>query len=270
VILPNFLFLDTVAIDNYLAAVEGSLMEGSFEQTDVEKRVKGGKAGLSKVVTVEGNAGTEASTETKQKRSLNNSAKFLRLYDILEEQDSIQQLDAFDPSIWDQFRRREVLEVEATIRIPKIFAITEAVEVATPLAQLMALFGQDPLADLQTRQQLEQARIAAQLFETEPIPLLFEAVSTPKFRFVASLPRQYLCCKPTELQGEAAVFGKIQRVIPPRQTYQVPLIQASLDAYVLDQNRAQRRKSKHATPGQNQVETIKGPAIVLEAIAVYR
>lgn len=269
-ILRNFLFLDTKAVDNYLAAAEGSLMEGSFEQTDVEKRTKLGKAGVSKVVTVEGNTGVEASTETKQKRSLNDSAKFQRLYDILEEQESIQQLDAFDPGIWEQFRRGEVLEIEALIRIPQVFALSEAVEVTTPIAELMGLFGQNPLADPQTKQQFEQARSTAQLFESEPIPLLFEAVSTPKFRFVATLPREHLRSKPTELQGEAAVFGKVQRIIPPKQTYEVPLISSSLSSYVTGINRAQRRKNKHTNSGQSLIEIVKGPAIILEAIAVYR
>jgi len=263
-ILRNFLFLDTGAVDNYLAAAEGSLLEGPFEQTDVEKRVKGGKVGLSKVVTVEGNAGAEGSTETKQKRSLNYSAKFQRLYDILENQDSIQQLDAFDPAIWNQFRRGEVLEVEATIRIPQMFALSEAVEVAAPLAELLTLFGQNPLADPQTQQQFEMARGTAQLFETEPVPLLFEAASTPKFRFVASLPRQHLRSKPTDLQGEAVVFGKVQRIVPPKQTYQVPLLRAGLNEFVSGQNRAQRRKNRNSPTAQNQIETVKGPAIILD------
>ena len=135
-ILRNFLFLDTVAVDNYLAAVEGSLVEGMFEQTDVEKRQKSGKGGISKVVNIEGGMGSEESTETKQRRLLNDSAKFQRLYNFLNEQDSVQFLDAFDPDIWNQFRRGEVLEIEASIKIPDIFALNEAVEAAAPLAQL--------------------------------------------------------------------------------------------------------------------------------------
>jgi hypothetical protein len=162
------------------------------------------------------------------------------------------------------------VEIEARVRVPSIFIVSEVVDIATPMAELMALFGNNPLADPTTKQQFEAAGSFAQLLANEPVPLLFEAVSTPKFGFAAHLARKYLRCKPSDLQGEAVVFGKIQRIVAPKDKYEFSLMQASLSSVVVPQNREQRRRNKHIKQQKQTNEVIRGPAFLIEPIAVYR
>ncbi len=51
------------------------------------------------------------------------------------------------------------------------------------------------------------------MLEDKSILLLFEAVSTSGFRFVANLPRRFLRCELGDLQGEATVFGKVHHIL---------------------------------------------------------
>ncbi len=69
--------------------------------------------------------------------------------------------------------------------------------------------------------------------------------------------------------GEATVFGKIQRIIPKGERLEVFSLVPAITG-VASLSREQRRKmQKSATKGQI-TEEIKGPAIILIPVAVYR
>jgi hypothetical protein len=266
-ILRNFLFLDTATMADYLAALEGSIIEGVIDQTEVTKREKGGKAGYK---VIEASAASETSTEAKQKLVVTDAAQFQKLYESLEEQKLIQFLEAFDAEIWKQLRRGEILEIQANIKLPQSFLLTQAIENLSPLVDIMKAFDQSPLADPQARAAFEGMRAVSKLTENQPIPLLFEATATPGFQFIAHLPRKYLRCELTELQGEATVFGKVQRVLQKGQKVEafslVPAFTSSLPSL----SRQQRQKLEKEMANKNVAEIVKGPAIVLSAVAVYR
>ena len=265
-ILRNFLFLDTATVEDYLSALEGSVIEGPIDQTDVERKEKGGKAGYK---IVEGSVGSESSTETKQKLVINDAGRFQRLFEILEEQDAVQFLDAFDDEIWSQLRRGEILEIQANIKLPEAFSMLQLVDSISPLMDIMKAFDKDPLADPKTRAAFEGIQAISKLSENQHIPLLFEATSTPKFRFVSQLPRKYLRCELTELQGEATVFGKVQRILQKEQKFEAFSMVPAL-ASLPNLTKQQRRKMQKDMADKNIAEIVKGPAIILTPVAVYR
>lgn len=264
-ILRNFLFLDTAMMTDYLATLEGYTIEGTIEETEISKKSKAGKVS-AKIVGAE--LDSETSTETRRRFATTNSARLQRLYDLLQEQHVIQPLDAFDEHIWNQLQRGELLEVQAIIGLPEWFTMTQIVEDVSPFLDIMAAIDEDAFADPDTRTAFEGMRALAKLTEKKPVPLLFEPASTPGFAFVANLSRSYLRCPLADLEGEATVLGKIQRILRTGQTKRVfgilPDIQSSLPKV----GRQQR-----PTPGQKTpqvAETITGPGIVLTPLAVYR
>lgn len=265
-ILRNFLFLDKATMADYLSQLEGSVAGGVIDQTTTERRHKGGKAGYK---IIEGHAGSETSTETRQQAVVTDASQFQRLYDLLVDENAIQVLDAFDAEIWSQLRRGEVLEVQAAIRLPKPFLLTQAAENISPLIDILAAFDKDPIADADTRLAFEGMRAVGKLTEEQPVPLVFEAASTPDFSFVAHLPRQYLRCDLTDLQGEAVVFGTIQRILQKGQDLEVFNLMPALTS-LPTLTRQQRRKMEREMAAKEIAEVVKGPAIVLTPVAVYR
>lgn len=191
------------------------------------------------------------------------------MYEILEEQQELQYLDAFDTDIWNQLRRGEILEVQANIRLPRGLLLTQDVANMSSLVDLMKLLGQDPFPDEQGRIAFEGFRAVGQSIEDRPIPLIFEAASTPGFTFVAHLSKKYLRREMLELQGEASVFGKIQRIIPKGERLEAfSLVPTMTDAASL--NREQRRKMQKSAVKNQITEEVKGPAIIINPVAVYR
>ncbi len=266
-VLRNFLFLNTALMTDYLSTLEGYVIEGAIDQTESGKSEKGVKVGYQ---VLEGSALSETSQETKQQIAIPDAAKFQRLYECLEEQEAIQYLEAFDEEIWNQLRRDEVLEVQATIRLPESFMLIQTAEDASALAHFMTSCGLDSLVDSETRTAIEGIREFVRLAENKPIPLLFEAVSASRFQFIANLPRPHLRCDLSDLQGEAVVFGKILRILQKGQKLDVfSFLPESLwPKGRRSVSKEERRRSKVA---ENRLkEVVRGPAIVLDPLAVYR
>lgn len=266
-ILRNFLFLDTATMEDYLATLEGYVIEGTVDQTEVEKKDRSGKAGYK---IVEGEIASEKSTETKQKLAVTDGAKFQKLYELLEKKDSVQFLDAFDEEIWTQLRRGELLEVDAIIRFPKPFTLTQAIEDLSPLMDIMATFGEDSLADPKSRAALEGMSAIAKLAEGKPIPILFEAASTPGFTFVANLPRRHLRCQLSDLEGEATVVGKIQRILAKGTKCEVFSLFPAFASSLPSLTREQRNQMQREMVKKELAEVVKGPAIIVTPLAIYR
>lgn len=266
-ILRNFLFLDTATMEDYLATLEGYVAEGTIDHTEVEKSDRSGKAGYK---IVEGEIASEKSTETKQRFAVTDGAKFQKLHDLLEDQGLVQFLDAFDEEIWNQLRRGELLEIDATIRFPKPFMLAQAIEGFSPLMSIMAAFGEDSLTDPKDRVAFEGMTAIAKLVEGKPVPILFEAASTPGFTFVANLPRRYLRCQPSDLEGEATVVGKAQRILTKGKKVEAFSLFPAFSSSLPSVSRERRRQMQREMVKRRLAEVVRGPAVVLTPLAIYR
>jgi hypothetical protein len=263
-ILRNFLFLNTATTEDYLAALEGYTLEGPIEQTEAE--TKGGEVGVDKIIKAGKASG--ASTETKRRLAVTDASQFQRLYEILEEQELVQFLEAFDEEIWGQIHKGEILEIEANIRLPQSFELTQTIENFSPLLDIMTVLDQDPLSDPKTKMAFDGIRAVSKLSESKPIPLLFHA-DPEGFSFVGYLPRKFLRCEPSELQGEATVFGKVQRILPKGKSLEVFSLLPDL-SNLPNMNREKRRKMQRDMSKQGLSEVVKGPAIIIDILAIYR
>ena len=133
----------------------------------------------------------------------------------------------------------------------------------------MQLIGQDPLSDPQMKEAFSGINLLSQIIGDKPVPLLFDFVSNSNYRFFASLSHQYLKCDLLELQGEATIFGKVYRFIDEGKKEKVFSLIPEIDALV-PTNRKQRRASKSKRSQDTFVEVLKGPAMILIPIAIYR
>ena len=266
-ILRNYLFLDTATMEDYLATLEGYVVDGAIDQTEVEKRGRSGEAGYK---IIKGEVASTKSTETRQRLAITDAAKFQQLYEILQGQDLLQFLDAFDEQIWNQLRRGELLEVDGMIRFPKPFALTQAMDGLSPLLDIVAALDEGSFSDPSSHAALEGMGAIAKLVEAKPIPILFEAASTPGFTFVANLPRRYSRCRVLDLEGEATVLGKVQRILTKGQQFEVFSLFPAFTSSMPSLSKEQRRQTQREMIKKGVAEVVKGPAIILTPLAVYR
>lgn len=262
-VLRRFLFLDTALVDDYLASIEGAVVTGTVDESSKQSTKKAGRAGVK---LVDGSMESENARETKTQKTISGVARFQRLYDLLNEKSAIQSLDAYDKDIWAQVKRREVVEVEAMIRVPDLVLATQAVTDMTPWIELMSSIGQNPLADGETAEAINGMRSVAKMTETHPVPLLYHAMRTPEIRFASLLQRAYIREGVAGLRGEVTVFGVVQQLVPPGNSVEVwSLLPESVSTLPL--NRHQRRAA--TAQGTAPAERLRGPGAIITPVALY-
>ena len=108
----NFIFLDTITLNDYYSAIKGGLTDGQELITTGSKSQSGG----AKISGIGGTLESETASEVREKVVLTDAAKFDELYKLMQSRGDIQYLDYFDKQIWETIRRREILEIEVSVQ----------------------------------------------------------------------------------------------------------------------------------------------------------
>ncbi len=263
--LRDFLFIDTKILESYLSAMEGYI-ETEQERVDSETSHAGAKA---EVKIAGADISRDKEKQVTSKRGFTKESRFQNFYEKLEKENQIKHLDLFDEEYWKNIQKGDILEIQANIKLSEIQIALSLSKGVADLAELGKTIGIDIKEDdLQIVQKMVSV---SEWGEKKPLPIIFEAVNTPKYQFVARLPREYITCNIQDLQGEAVVFGKVLRFIEKGQKLELENIASDLLATV-KLNRAARRKlaSSKNKDIQAITDTVKGPAIVLIPLAIYR
>lgn len=266
-ILRNFLYLDTSVLNDYLSTIEGFIEEGPIDQTEIEKKNKSGNANVK---IVEGKIASETATETKQKLARTDASKFNKLYSYLSENSMIQFLDAFDESIWNQIRRGEIIEVPSRISISKVFKMTQDLQGISPMIEMMNAFGQEPFIDQKEANIFAGISKLSENATKQNVPVIFESESTKGYSFFTQLQRQYIKTDVSNLEDGADILGKVQKIIPKGKQEEVFSLVPAFESFTGNLSREQKRKMINDKKRQNVADFVKGPAIVITPIAIFR
>lgn len=272
-ILRTFAYLDEHVVDDFLAQIEGGVLDGSYTRKTVSSKGKGG--GLkarAHFLEAEANGNTGSSTEEEMKLKETPPVKFTRLYDLLKDNELIQPLNGFDQTIYDQISVGEIIESRGVARLPQWEHIKQAFDEFGNLAQLMPYFGQS--VDQETMDQLDGFSRLAAMKDTGDTYIILSPEGSPTFKIVAKVGVQQIQRTKQDLEGEVTVLGKVQRRLEKRET--IDVFQLIRNTAVLDNlNRAQRRNMARQG-GRSSItnspvdEAIKYPALEVVPIAIYR
>ena len=263
--LRDFLYLNTSMLSNYIATIDG-YVEEELDVSELEKGEKRAKAGI---YAVEGNISSETSRETKAKRTLTPPAQFQRLYDVLEEKEQIKYVGLFDDKFWSEISKGDILEIEASIKVPTLFSQFEAIEGFSALAEVAQKLGVTTMSDADLNM-LSGIGSLGKIIEGKPVPLLFDVPSVNKYHFASELQRNYIIGGTTDFQGEAFVFGKVQKILQKGEKIEVFSLLPDLDSLAINRQQRLALKSNKNKSKQNFSESIVGPALILNPLAVYR
>jgi hypothetical protein len=272
-ILRTFAYIDEHIIDDFLAQIEGGLLDGSYTRKTTSSKGKGG--GLrarAHFIEADASGNSASSTEEEAKYRETPPVKFTRLYELLKDNDLIQSLNGFDQAIYEQISAGEIIESRGVATLPQWEHIKQAVDEFGNLAQLMPYFGQS--VDQATIDQLDGFSRLAAMKDTGDSYIILSPGGSPNFKIVAKVGVQQIQRTKQDLEGEVALLGKVQRRLDKRETIEV--FQLIRNTAVLENlNRAQRR-SMARQGGRSSIsespidEVIKYPALEIVPIAIYR
>jgi hypothetical protein len=270
--LRNYLYLDTQIVDDSLAAIEGALYEETIVQTQEKGRNFSGD--LYAEMPAIGGAGIGAGrssnsrTEITKQAQLTDAAKFQRVYGRLEKEDGFQYYDVIDSTIWENFDRGDLLELDVSISPTRIGTLAEFAENAKGLADIEEAFtGQSPI-DEKTRVAIDGIKLLGRMESEKGIPITMKPLNGSEYTFIAYLNPEYLRVTRDRLLGEVTVFCKIQRKLKEREKLDLFDPLASIQK-MQKITKSRQKPAKTKMPLEFR-DTIKSPAAVIMPLAIYR
>lgn len=265
-VLRNFLYLDTSMLNDYLATIEGYIVESS-EITENKLTSTSGKGSL-KVAE----AGHKVDIETGKVSKLmqTDAGNFQKLYDLINNEDLLQYLEVFDEEIWNDIKRNEIVEVAGNLSVANLFNMLNQVSNMSPLIEIMKAFGDPGLVDDKSMTAINGMKAFSEMNNDKEIPVVLRLEFSSKYKFTAKLQPEYIRGNMEKLDGEVIMIGKVHKIIPRGQDYEMFSLTPEIDSLMKQQSRTQRRKHEKKKTIRNVSDKISGPAMVLIPLAIYR
>jgi hypothetical protein len=268
-ILRSFLYLDSGLVRQFLAQLEG----GVYSHQDERLREHGGKEaggefGGSLLGARAGvKAGRTSGREEEVQRTveLTPEAEFARLHDLLSASDAIHLLDHIDGAEWGTLRRGELAEVDGTVAVSTIARYSHLVEQVGPFMELMQAMGES--VDDETKEAMTAVGMFGSILGNS-VPIVAKAAGAPDYRFASTLIPSALRVELDQLDGDATILGKVQRLLGPGDTYTIFDLMPGFRGLPTAQRQELEKDLTNSPEFPDMVVT--GPLAVLTPVAVYR
>lgn len=226
--LRSFMYLDESILNDFLAQIEGGLLDGSITEKVTKTKGMGGslKLGIPPFV---GSVGGNSSATHEFERQIMDAApaRFQRLYSYLETYDLVHPLDNFDLATYSGLNMHEIVEVRGSAKVPTWDELSKEVP---ELQQLETLEQQRPLlieaagvddhiwefqAALDEYDRLRELKASIETL------LIIEPLYTHYFRFIAKLTPKFLLRKDQYPPIGITILGKIMWKLEDNETLDV-------------------------------------------------
>lgn len=261
-ILRNFLYLDNNMMEDYLSALDGYLIEERSETktdnyaNDVEGNLK----------ILKGNMATECETTVNSKQAITYASRFQKLYELMNKNKEITYIDKINTKNWSKIQRGNILEIETNIEIAKSFCNFKAIKDAETMLEFFKTMG---AINTNNRSDLEAMKAISgisNMVSINKIPIICTEMYVERYKIYANLQQKYLENDILELEGSATIIGKVQKILEVDDSDEVYNPLANYKNLIeLGKANAENNETM-----ENIIEEIKGPAIKLIPLAIYR
>jgi hypothetical protein len=260
-ILRNFLYLDDRLTSQYLAQLEGgTYVEEAQSLTDARNRGAEAGAGFGGL-NARGARGGSTEEVTSRTVKQTPEGNYRRLEKLLDEQEGVQWLDAFDEEIWNALELGEALLIKGKLTVPSFVKAAAMAEGIGPLMELMEAFGEtvdrEAEAAIQGMTQLGKTM--------KDVSVVARAAGAPNYRFVCRLKRDYLREDLSAMDGDCTVVGTLERRLKTSEKYSL-----LDDLGIGGMPRAERRKLERDMKKDMPDAVVSAPAAVVLPVAIYR
>lgn len=260
-ILRNFLYLDDRLTSQYLAQLEGgTYVEESQSVTDARNRGAEAGAGVG-AFSARGSKGGSTEEVTSRTVLQTPEGNYRRLEKLLDEQDGLQFLDAFDEGIWNALELGEALRIKGKLSVPSFLKAAAMAEGIGPLVQLMQALGEtvdsEAEAAIQGMTQIGQTM--------KDVSVVARAAEAPNYRFVCRLKRDYLREDLSAMDGDCTVVCTLEGRLKAGEKHSL------LDDLGMGgMPRAERRKIERDMKKDMPDAVVSAPAAIVSPVAIYR
>ncbi len=265
--LINALYLDEIALESYIAALEGGLRDsGSSSRSD--GRGFGGSFSLS---LVKADAHTDSGSQDTVVIKDHSAARLQRLISAgRERSDELAWVEVSQPDLdFSDIGIGSFVHWECEVYIPEFVSaltpggdLNKAVQLFKGLAPSAQALGLDAPGMPSVEQLDAIARFAE---NTNIAPVVVGDNSETEWKVVGSL-LQHAIRPEVSFDGSAIIIGKVKKRIPKDGWY--PIV--SLPGMNLVSREERRRRERKGPESENhKKQFIQGPALVVDYLAIY-
>ncbi|PWK15971.1 hypothetical protein C7459_102217 [Tumebacillus permanentifrigoris] len=259
--LRSFIYLDKVTLDDYLASLDGYIVGDEIEQNEIERSI-------SDKYFQNDNVTNDSSRETRQKLVVPLASKFQRLYTLMEQKSLIHQLDDMNNDDYIGIKRGSIIEAQVSINLPDIIKVIEGLGNMTPYFDLLG--DESPIQTDKDKELFGKIVGLGEINKNNDFSVIMKSVLEKNRKLITNLKRSNLLQELRDLQGECTILGKVQSILPKGKTHEVNFLASEIKELLEIGNRQQRRqKPKNNVPNEI-MEVVKGPALLLIPLAIYR
>jgi hypothetical protein len=261
--LRDYIYLDDDLVERLLSQAEHGVHDEE-QRTDTEKvdkrrgaALRGGPASAQ----LGRSTGKEISSSKTVRQTPDSACS--RLIELLEDEGSLQFLDAFDDEIWNQLGRGEALEVEGSLEVSGLVQPGGIAEAIGPILEIV-----EPSGDDFDPKSMEAMKAMAALMGTmKAVPVIAHASGAPDYSFIVSLKSDALRVAQDQLTGEATIFGTLQRRLRPGESWSVLDVMGFAG---LPRNLRRQMQKDLSNSAELEGLVVEPPAALLNPIAIYR
>lgn len=262
----HFLYLNEDIVDDYYSEVMGYVPR----QQNVVSTNGSGLNGSAKAQLglAELNAGANKgiSVETTASGYITYPSKFQTIFSHIAssetENDSIPYYDNLNEDIIDKIYRGEYLELEGITRFSKLATLGNQADAFMQLANLTTPFLSNGAIDAQDLETIRAISSFSKNAQKDKTTLVLDCGD---ISVVTELDNSFIPLDQNKLIGEVTLFCKVKKIIPKGETIKIDELFKDIKGIL---NRQQRRQFDLDNPEELE-DIIHGPALVVQAIAIY-
>lgn len=267
-ILRNFYYISTVAVDDYVSAIDGAAITEE-EQKRSETTGKGASAQLG-VGPVAIAGGLKGATESEITRKLvqTYSGKVQKVYAYLEA-NGLQFFDSMNEDSWKGVRRNVFLELDVEMRFSKIETLIKSFRNLWPLFENLKTSQGDAVLTGDSSNALAMMALFSEADKKTGTPVELNFINGGDYRLVAYLDQSSFLVEPDSMPKEVTLLGKIQRVFASNEKVELINLIPLLEKFSFNREMKRKLKESMKTFPEELRDTVKGPGAVITPIAIY-
>lgn len=266
--LRNILYIDNIVIDDYVSQIEGYTYE---EETIIDSALKdkNASAGIGiRKIKADGKIQKQNSYSTTKKVKITVASKLDKVIKYLESDNELKYYENMDEHSWNNINRNDFLELLVTPRFSKMREMSIMAKNINNMINVFQQYTENEIIDSKTKHTLSSFESISNLNNDSTLSCVFNFKNN-QYPVVAKLNNDFFKIDAENIKSECYLLCKVQRKIETGKNIELDEV---FDAFKnLNINREQKRKiSKKLSNPKEIKDSVKGPAIIVHPIAIYR
>ena len=272
-VLRKYYYIDEEFVQDAYATIVGYDIENQEITESSGKSLDGSARANVKIVNAGIGAEKTSSETVKYNANITTPAKLQKILDYIAEEngDAIPYYELMDESIFDNLNRDEFFEGVFNIRFTKIETYSIIARMTQNIDQLLNLGMTDDVSEI------DQIQTLAQQERAKGIACIMSFVFDKKERFFMYLNEDYLRTDISKIGSEVTVICKVSRIIPKGKSVSLTNLTELTKIKIPNMStrsgrtqKVQQIKSGNTNSVKDCQDEIKGPAIEIVPIAIYK